>query len=201
MPPSIVDRGGFTAAGDNEHDVLVVDSSGSCKLGNEPEEIKQIVQELLKDVISDVVAGVINEQKTELGEGVASSKDEHFVVESTSHVDKDCNSLSPVSEDSGICSPRNKWSQYQGTKSSKDQDDTCKKGLDGIEPTEGLAVHLNKGHLENIDHDMSHDSVIDSVSTASSSSVENKRSSSFLSSLSGEVKYWLGVGNRNQGTV
>ncbi|XP_031570809.1 oxidation resistance protein 1-like [Actinia tenebrosa] len=196
LPPSIQDRGGLsTATGDNKHDV---DKGGSKTLGDVPEEIKQIVQELLNDLISDVVDGVVNEQKTEFVEGFASSKHEHSVLDSTSHVDKDCNSLSPASEDSGICSPQNKWNQYQGTKSGRDQDDSCKKGLDGNGPNEGLAAHLNKGHLENCDHDTSHDSVIDSVSTASLASDDNKRSSSFLSSLSGEVKYWLGVGHRNQ---
>ncbi|KAK3725721.1 hypothetical protein QZH41_018908, partial [Actinostola sp. cb2023] len=147
----------------------------------EHDQLIQIASDLLRDLISDVVGSVCEEQKPKYLEC-------SDTIEQASQLDKNSILLSPMSEDSGICSPQNKCTD-KGTKSAEGHDNEAEKGPSRCDSSEGSSMHTNKGLSEHCDPDTSHDSVMENTGAGTI-----KRQSSFLESLSGEVKYWLGVG-------
>lgn len=169
QPSSIVDREG----------------TGLSEQEQSHEQLVQIANELLTDLISDVVGSVCEEQKPNYLE----CKE---ITEHTSTIDQNSISLSPLSEDSGICSPQKKCIT-KGTNSGNQNRDQEK---DNSDNNEGLPVNTNKGLYEHSDPDTSHDSIMEGTSNG-----REKRRSSFFENLSGDVKYWLGVSYRNEGMV
>lgn len=146
---------------------------------SEHEQLVQIANELLTDLISDVVGNVCKEQKPTF---LPCSDETQQTL-----LDKNTISLSPLSEDSGICSPQIKC-KTKGTISLGEQSkDTDKGPLSGCDNNEGSSTCTNKGLT---DHDTSHDCIMES---------SEKRQSSFFENFSGDVKYWLGISYKNEG--
>ena len=151
-------------------------------------EIKEVVRELLIGIVAQIT------ECKEHQPGLEHARDQEVPRHSAARESAPCNKdsllcadshmISPMSEDSGIYSPINRGGKTTDNETTPGSRPVC------IE-------QLSKEHLSSeYKADTSHDSIFDD---GVSKEMGKPRSPSFLASLSNEVKYWLGSGDKKRG--